>query len=105
VNEVGHERENAAAEVRRSFESSDYGPLYQCAYEIGAMQFRALHHELVDSGKMTNRQFHDAVLKLNSIPVEMVRASLLKEKLPRDCVAHWKFYDELPASKTTGRKD
>jgi len=105
VNEVGHERENAAAEVRRSFESSDYGPLYQCAYEIGAMQFRALHHELVDSGKMTNRQFHDAVLKLNSIPVEMVRASLLKEKLPRDYVAHWKFYDELPASKTTGRKD
>lgn len=100
VNEVGHERDNASAEVRRSFESADYGPLYQCAYELGAMQFRALHHELVDSGKMTNRQFHDAVLKLNSIPIEMVRASLLGEKLPRDYVAHWKFYDELPASKS-----
>jgi len=102
VNEVGHERENAAAEVRRSFESSDYGPLYQCAYEIGALQFRALHHELVDSGKMTNRQFHDAVLKLNSMPVEMVRASLLNEKLPRNYVAQWKYYDELPASRSDG---
>jgi hypothetical protein len=102
VNEVGHERENAAAEVRRSFESSDYGPLYQCAYEIGALQFRALHHELVDSGRMTNRQFHDAVLKLNSMPVEMIRASLLEEKLPRDYTAHWKFYDEVPAAKSSG---
>jgi len=102
VNEVGHERENAAAEVRRSFETSDYGPLYQCAYEIGALQFRALHHELVDSGKMTNRQFHDAVLKLNSMPVEMIRASLRNEKLPRDYVAQWKFYDELPASRSDG---
>jgi uncharacterized protein (DUF885 family) len=102
VNEVGHERENAAAEVRRSFESSDYGPLYQCAYEIGALQFRALHHELVDSGKMTNRQFHDAVLKLNSMPVEMVRASLLNKRLPRNYVAQWKYYDELPASRSDG---
>ena len=101
VNEVGHERENAAAEVRRSFEA-DYGPLYQCAYEIGALQFRALHHELVDSGKMTNRRFHDAVLKLNSIPVEMVRASLLQEKLPRDFTARWKFYDEQPESRSGG---
>jgi len=97
VNEVGHERENAAAEVRRSFESDEYGPLYQCAYELGALQFRALHAELVDSGKMTNRQFHDAVLKLGIMPVEMVRASLRNEKLPRDFTAGWKFYEELPA--------
>ncbi len=48
----------------------------QCAYEVGALQFRALYAELVDSGKMTNRQFHDAVLQLNSMPVEMIRASL-----------------------------
>jgi len=99
VGDVGHERENAAAEVRRSFESSDYGPLYQCAYEIGALQFRALHAELVDSGKMTNRQFHDAVLQLNSMPVEMIRASLFKRKLPKDFVPQWKFYDEAPAGK------
>jgi uncharacterized protein (DUF885 family) len=98
VNEVGHERENAAAEVRRSFETDEYGPLYQCAYELGALQFRALHAELVDSGKMTNRQFHDAVLKLGIMPVEMVRASLRNEKLPENFTARWKFYDELPAA-------
>jgi Bacterial protein of unknown function (DUF885) len=99
VTQVGHERENAAAEVRRSFETDEYGPLYQCAYEIGALQFRALHAELVDSGKMTNTQFHDAVLKLGIMPVEMVRASLRGEKLPKDFTARWKFYDELPPGR------
>jgi hypothetical protein len=98
VSEVGHERENAAAEVRRSFES-DYGPLYQCAYEIGALQFRALHKEMVDSGKMTDRQFHDSVLKLNSIPVETIRASLMGQKLPKNFTAQWKYYDEEPPGK------
>ena len=38
VDRVGHERENATAEVRRSF-NGDYGPLYQCAYMLGAIQF------------------------------------------------------------------
>jgi len=96
VNEVGHERENAAGEVRRSFESNDYGPLYQCAYQLGALQFRALHAELVDSGKMTNRQFHNAVLKLNSMPVELIRASLANRKLPKNFTAQWKFYERVP---------
>lgn len=99
VNEVGHERENAAGEVRRSFESDEYGPLYQCAYQLGALQFRALHAEMVDSGKLTNRQFHDAVLRLNSIPVEMIRASLMNQKLPKRFAAQWKFYDEAPPGK------
>jgi len=94
IKEVGHEPENAAAEVRRSFESDEYGPLYQCAYEVGAMQFRALHAELVTSGKMTNRQFHDAVLRLGPMPVEMVRASLLGTKLPKDFQPAWKFFDD-----------
>ena len=96
INEVGHEPENAAAEVRRSFEDEEYGPIYQAAYEIGALQFRALHAELVDSGKMTNREFHDAILRLGPMPVEMVRASLTGRRLPKDFVGEWKFYDELP---------
>jgi hypothetical protein len=41
---------------------------------------------------MTNRAFHDAVLKENRIPIEMVRASLTKQKLTRDFVSNWKFY-------------
>jgi uncharacterized protein (DUF885 family) len=84
VNEVGHERENAAGKVPRSVGSDEYGPLYQCAYQLGTLQFRALHAELVDSGKMTSREFHDAVMRLNSIPVEMIRATLREEKLSRD---------------------
>jgi len=99
VNEVGHERENAAGEVRRSFESDEYGPLYQCAYQLGALQFRALHAEMVDSGKMTNRQFHDAVMQLNSIPVEMIRATLRGERLPKEYTTRWKFYEEVPPGK------
>ena len=58
VARVGHERDNATAEVRRSFGTS-YGALYQAAYMLGGLQIRALHKELVGGGKMTNRQFHD----------------------------------------------
>jgi uncharacterized protein (DUF885 family) len=95
VKRVGHEVDNATAEVRRSFGGA-YGPLYQCAYLLGGLQVRALHHELVDSGKMTNRAFHDAVLKENRIPIEMVRASLTRQKLTRDFVSSWKFYGPNP---------
>ncbi|MGA2047479.1 MAG: DUF885 family protein [Terracidiphilus sp.] len=101
VDEVGHERDNAAAEVRRSFNGS-YDPLYQCAYMLGALQFRALHHELVDAGKMTDRQYNDAILHENMMPVEMLRAILTNEKLTPDFKSSWKFLDEL---KDTPFKD
>ncbi len=94
VDRVGHERDNATAEVRRSFDGS-YGPLYQIAYLIGGLQFHALHHELVDSGKMTNRAFNDWIYKENRIPVEMVRAILTNQKLTRDFKSNWKFYGPL----------
>jgi uncharacterized protein (DUF885 family) len=92
VNRVGHERANAEAEVRRSFEG-EYGSLYQLAYLIGALQFRALEKELVKTGKMTYREFHDAILMENNIPVEILRAILKKETLRRDFRSTWKFYD------------
>ena len=91
IKRVGHEPENAAGEVRRSF-AGNYSPLYQAAYLLGGMQLHALHKELVDSGKLTNRAFHDAILKENRIPVEMVRALLTKQKLTRDFQSNWKFY-------------
>jgi uncharacterized protein (DUF885 family) len=90
VNRVGHERDNATAEVRRSFDGS-YGPLYQIAYLIGGRQFYALHRELVDSRKMSNREFHDWIYKENRIPVEMVRALLTNQKLTRDFKSSWRF--------------
>jgi uncharacterized protein (DUF885 family) len=95
VERVGHERDNALGEVRRSF-SGDYGPLYQIAYKIGGLQFYNLHRDLVGGKKMTNRQFHDAILKEGRIPVEMVRAILTKQKLSREFKTNWRFYGGLP---------
>lgn len=92
VNEVGHEYANAHAEVKRSFEEN-YGPLYQLAYLIGGLQLMSIHHELVDSGKMTNAEFHDRVIKENHLPMEMVRATLINQKLRPDFKTSWKFYD------------
>src|ERR1700752_4901003 len=95
VNKVGHERDNATAEVRRSFDGS-YGPLYQIAYLIGGLQQYYMHKELVDSGKMTNSAYNDALLKENRIPIEMLRAAITNQKLTRDFVTTWKFYGPNP---------
>ncbi len=93
VDRVGHERANAEAEVRRSFNGS-YSPLYQAAYMIGGLQIRALHEELVGSGRMTDREFHDAILQGGRMPIEMVRARLLGEPPARDFEASWRFYGD-----------
>ena len=91
VDRVGHERANAEGEVRRSF-TGGYGPLYQLAYLTGGLQFYALKKELVDSGKMTIKEFHDAVMQENAMPVEMVRAILTDQALPKDFKTRWEFY-------------
>jgi hypothetical protein len=96
VNDVGHERDNAIAEVRRSFNGS-YDPLYQSAYLVGGMQFRALHRQLVGSGKMTDRQFNDAVLHENMMPLELLRALLTNQPLTPDYKPTWHFLNEIPA--------
>ena len=93
VDRVGHERANAEGEVRRSV-GGDYGPTYQAAYMLGGLQIRALHQELVGSDKMTSRQFHDAMLKEGSIPIELIRASLIEQKLMKDAKTEWRFYPQ-----------
>ena len=90
VDRVGHERANAEAEVRRSFLGT-YPPLYQLAYMMGGLQFRSLHQELVGSGRLTNKAFHDAVLHGGAMPVEMVRAMLVNAPLTRDYQAQWLY--------------
>jgi uncharacterized protein (DUF885 family) len=95
IDNVGFESENALAEVRRSFDGS-VGPLYQCAYLMGGLEFRAMHHELVDSHKMTDREFHDAILHEGPMPIEMLRADLENGKLTADFQTTWKFYGEHP---------
>jgi uncharacterized protein (DUF885 family) len=95
VDTVGFERANAEGEVRRSF-GGQYSPLYQIAYMIGGLELRALHKEIVDTGKMTDRAFHDAVLQGGPMPIAMVRARLENLPLTRDGPAAWKFADALP---------
>jgi len=95
VDTVSFERANAEAEVRRSF-AGTYSPLYQAAYMLGGLQQRALHRELVASGKMTNREFHDAILQSGPIPIAMVRARLANVPLTRAGAPPWRFADQLP---------
>jgi uncharacterized protein (DUF885 family) len=90
IDHVGHEKLGATSEVRR-FIKGDYSPLYQCGYMLGGLQFIALHRELVASGKMSEKQFHDGILQLGPIPVELVRASLTKQPLKPDFKTTWKF--------------
>lgn len=95
VDTVDFERANAEGEVRRSFNGS-YSPLYQAGYMLGGLQLRALHHELVDTKKMTDREFHDAVLQGGPMPITMVRARLEKAPLTRSGAQPWRWDTQLP---------
>lgn len=90
VDRVGHEKFGATSEVRR-FIKGDYSPLYQCGYMLGGLQLIALHKELVISGRMSEKTFHDSLLQLGPIPIELARASLLKQPLSADFKTQWKF--------------
>ena len=90
LEQVGHERRNATAEVRRSIQGG-YGPLYQAAYMLGGLQLHALYRELVVNGEWSEKAFHDAVLQQNSIPIEYLRAALGTAPLSREFPVSWKF--------------
>jgi hypothetical protein len=92
VDRVGHERANAEGEVRRSFVGS-YAPLYQLAYMMGALEIRSLQKEMVKSGKMTLKEFNDAVMHENNMPIEMLRNIIANQPIEKEYKTHWKFYD------------
>ncbi|HSF54326.1 MAG TPA: DUF885 family protein [Algoriphagus sp.] len=92
VDKVGHEYANAEAEVRRSFEGS-YGPLYQIAYMIGALEIYSMRKEMVDSGKMGEKEFHDLIMTQNAMPIEILRAKVTGKPLDKNHKASWKFLD------------
>ena len=95
VERVGHDRHTATGEVRRSF-NGDYSPLYQVGYMMGAIQLRALHAELVQTGKLTEKEFHDRIMTGGPMPIEMVRAVVGGTKLPKDYRSSWKFVGAQP---------
>lgn len=90
VDKVGHERANAEAEVRRSF-AGMYPPLYQAAYMLGAFQLRALHHETVGAKKMTDKEFNDAVLRNNNMPIAFLRVAMGVEAGSPEGLGPWAF--------------
>lgn len=93
VERVGHERANAESEIRGPL-SGNSNPLYQIAYLTGGREFYALKKELVDGGKMTYKQYHDAVMRLNEMPVEMIRAILTNQPLTPQFKTGWRFYEQ-----------
>lgn len=95
VRELGHEADTAKGEVRRLFDPH-YGPLYQCAYLIGALQFQALNREFVQTGTLSARAFHDAILRQGPILPPILRSLLRGEAPPTHPT--WRFYDEIAAA-------
>ena len=61
---------------------------------LGGLQIRALHGQLVGGSRMSEREFHDAILKGGTMPIEMVRARLLREPPRRGFRAGWRFYGD-----------
>ncbi|KAI0545141.1 hypothetical protein F4679DRAFT_562205 [Xylaria curta] len=96
VKRVGHERSTAEGEVRRSLNGS-YSPLYQAGYMLGALQLMQLRREAIETsaGRFAEKVFHDRVLKINVMPIEMLRALLQGKELNEDFKSSWKFYGKV----------
>ncbi len=88
VDLVGHERFNAEAEVRRSFNGS-YPPLYQAAYLLGGLQFREISRELLEDGWKL-RDIHDRILRENQMPPAMLRLALTGDR-PSGGIPAWRL--------------
>ncbi|GFZ49913.1 hypothetical protein JCM24511_07316 [Saitozyma sp. JCM 24511] len=74
--------------LRRSL-AGGYTPLYQAAYLLGGLQ----RGNFLRSGD-EEKAFHDAVLLINAVPIELLRARLLGIPMGRDYRANWRFYDK-----------
>ncbi|ORY61775.1 uncharacterized protein BCR38DRAFT_347813 [Pseudomassariella vexata] len=94
VDWVGHERSAAEGEVRRSL-NGDYSPLYQAGYLLGALQLWELRKEVVGSGKLSEKTFHDRVLRANFMPIAMLRALIMGKELDREFESEWRFYGDI----------
>ncbi|KAH0019448.1 hypothetical protein KCU78_g6790, partial [Aureobasidium melanogenum] len=92
VDRVGHERATAEGEVRRSF-NGDYNALYQAGYMLGALQIYALRKEMVENGALSEKEFHDRILKEGEMPIEILRALMQDKRLQPGHKAAWRFYD------------
>ena len=67
------------------------------AYLLGGLQIHSIRKELVDSKQMTEKQFHDEVMRQRSMPIAFLRLAVTKQKLTRETQVPWKFYGEVAA--------
>ena len=74
------------------FDHKNWDCLGQAAYMLGGLQMRALHADLCrgEAPKMTDREFHDAVLREGAIPLEMIRMSLIGQSISKDYTSSWR---------------
>ena len=66
------------------------------AYLLGGLQLRGLRRQLVDTKIMTNKQFHDEIMRQGNMPIALIRLAVSREKLTPDMDISWKFYGDLP---------
>ncbi len=90
IDNVGFDKKNATAEVRRSI-GSGYPPLYQAAYMLGAMQFRKVADRIQSQGPEALKDFHDSVMENGSLPIALVDAMTHGGPLQADPPPLWKF--------------
>ena len=58
--------------------------MYQISYLMGSLQLRSVYQDLVvNTKKMTAKQFNDTVVKTGSMPIEMVRVLVGNKPLTR----------------------
>ena len=69
-------------------------PALPAGLPLGGIQMRAMRKELVDSGLMAEKAFHDEVLRQGSMPIALLRLAVGRQKLTRDTSVDWKFYGQ-----------
>jgi hypothetical protein len=97
IKRVGHDEHAGTSQVRWLI-AGDLA-LYGAAYMLGGLQLMGLRAELVDSGKMTDKEFHDGVLKVNLMPIYLVRSILTGHELAKQEKSDWQFYDRVVESR------
>jgi hypothetical protein len=48
----------------------------------------------MDAKKMSLKQYHDAILRENKMPIELLRALLMNQPVTRDFQTNWRFYNK-----------
>ena len=84
-------RQQQVAVVTRLGSSTGHPMVERRPFERTVPRALGRSQELVGGGRMTNRQFHDAVITGGHMPVEMIRVRLRQVPLTADFTTRWRF--------------